>query len=55
MRERRKELINGPNDAKFVIWACFRGSADRLLLSKNNPPTRIKKVYDKNNPIDSHL
>ena len=37
----RKELTNGPNDAKCVIWACFCGSADHLLLSKNNPPTCI--------------
>ena len=50
MRERRKELTNGPNDAKCVVWARFCGSADCLLLSKNEPPTRMKKVYDKKRP-----
>ena len=49
MRERRKELTNGPNDAFGIVWAHFRGSADCLLLSKN-PPTHMKKVYDKKQP-----
>ena len=55
MRERRKELTNGPNDAKCVVWARFRGSADRLLLSKNDPSIRMKKVLIKNDPTDSRL
>ena len=49
MRERRKELTNGPNDTKCIIWARFCGSADCLLLSKN-PLTHMKKVYDRKQP-----